>query len=85
MECVVVERLFDPGVTLQDVRLLDESSAWCKETYGIRLLQSYVSADGKRVICVYEAPDAEAVRVANRQAGAPFEIAWKAAVYHPAK
>jgi hypothetical protein len=85
MECVVVERLFDPGVTMQDVRLLDESSAWCKDAYGIRLLHSYVSADGKRVICVYEAPDAEAVRVANRQAGAPFEEVWTAALYRPAK
>ena len=85
MECVVVERIFDPGVTLQDLRLLDESSGWCKEAHGVRLLQSYVSADGRRVICVYEAPDAEAVRLANRKAGAPFETVWRAAVYRPAK
>jgi hypothetical protein len=85
MEVVVVERQFDPGVTMQELRALDESSSWCKNAYGVRLLQSYVSADGRRVICVYEAPDAEAVRVANRKAAAPFEQVWKAAVYEPAK
>jgi hypothetical protein len=83
VECVVVERSFESAVTLQDLRLLDESSRWCKETYGVRLLHSYMSADGLRVICVYEAPDAEAVRTANRQAGAPFDQVWKAAIYRP--
>ena len=44
--------------------------------HGVRFLRSYFSTDGRRMLCLYEAPDVESVRFANRQAGLPFDLAW---------
>jgi hypothetical protein len=35
------------------------------------------------MICLYQAPDAEAVRHANRMAGVPFDRVWPAQVLAP--
>jgi hypothetical protein len=35
------------------------------------------------MICLYEAPDAESVRQAQREAGVPFDEAWAFARYGP--
>jgi hypothetical protein len=51
------------------------------DLYDVRLLCSYLSADGCRTICVFQAPDAEAVRHANRQAGLAFERVWTATLH----
>jgi SAM-dependent methyltransferase len=43
--------------------------------------RSSLSADRLRMICEFEAPDAEAVREAMRVSGVPFERVWPADVY----
>ena len=43
--------------------------AGCFQRHGVRLLRSYLSADGLRMIGLYQAPDAESIRVAQREAG----------------
>ncbi|HYD42584.1 MAG TPA: DUF4242 domain-containing protein [Anaeromyxobacter sp.] len=53
----------------------------CLELRGARWMRSYVSADGRRALCEFEAPDAESVREAFRSAGQPFDRAWVAQVY----
>ena len=50
----------------------------CLEQYGVTWMRSYFSSDRRRMICHYEAPDAEAVRASNRAAGALFEQVWSA-------
>jgi hypothetical protein len=42
----------------------------------VRFLQSLFSLDRRRMLCLYAAPDAEAVRHAQRGAGLPFERIW---------
>ena len=42
----------------------------------MRFLKSFFSRDGRRMLCLYEAPDAEAVRIAESQAKVPYECAW---------
>jgi hypothetical protein len=37
-----------------------------------------MSLDRKRRICVFEAPDADAVRISYRSAGVKFERVWAA-------
>ena len=82
MEYVIVERVFEgEPLDLDDLEALQEKGSWCYQLHGVRFLQSFYSADGRRMICLYEAPDAEAVRTVNRQSGVPFERAWTAAVY----
>lgn len=41
--------------------------------HGVRLLRSYLPADGLKAVALYQAPDAEAIRAAQRAAGLPPE------------
>ncbi|MEO6488132.1 MAG: nickel-binding protein [Thermoanaerobaculia bacterium] len=53
----------------------------CLEEYGARWIRSYVSKDRKRIICEFEAADAEQVRASYRNAGVKFESCWSADVF----
>lgn len=77
---VVVERSFPEPVRFEDVQAKEDASAWCLEAHGVRFLRTFFSADRRRMICVYEAPDAESVRLANREAGLPFDAVWTASI-----
>jgi hypothetical protein len=37
-----------------------------------------------RMLCLYEAPDAESVRLANREASLPFDRVWASQIVLPA-
>ncbi|MBZ0252844.1 MAG: DUF4242 domain-containing protein [Candidatus Methylomirabilis sp.] len=78
---VVVERTFPEPVRFEEVQAREDAAAWCLEAHGVRFLRTFFSADRTRMICVYEAPDAESVRLANRTAGLPFDAAWAASAY----
>jgi hypothetical protein len=80
---VLVERSFDDGVVLQDIQDIEDAGIRCLEIRHVRFLRTFFSADRKRMICLYEAPDAESVRQAQREAGAPFDEAWAFARYGP--
>lgn len=43
------------------------------EAAGAKWLISFLSADKKKTYCLYEAPNAEAIREAARQAGIPAD------------
>ena len=81
MEHVIVERSFDEAIEFEALQAQGDKILWCLEQYRVRLLRSYLSSDKKRMICVYEAPDAESVRIANRQAEAPFDCVWTATLH----
>jgi len=53
----------------------------CLEMRGARWMRSYITPDGRRAICEFEAPDPESVREAFRSAGQPFDRAWAAKVW----
>jgi hypothetical protein len=78
MPYVMVERTMEPAVTFDDLQAIEDRSAWCFQMHAVRFVHSYVSTDGNRMICVYEAPDAESVREANRKAQLPFDRVWTA-------
>jgi hypothetical protein len=80
MSTVVVERTFALPVAFEDVQSIEERGAWCLEAHDVRFLRTWFSRDRRRMICLYEAPDAESVRVAQEKAGVPFESAWAAQV-----
>ena len=73
---VLVERRFDNSVTLQEIQEIEDAGIWCLETRDVSFVRTFFSADQKRMICLYRAPDAESVRLAQRQAGVPFDQAW---------
>jgi len=83
MEHVIVERVFLEPVEFADIERAASLGQSCLEARRVTLLRSSLSRDGLRMICEYEAPDAESVRVANQLAGSPFERIWTARVFIP--
>jgi hypothetical protein len=76
MSVVLVERSFPEPVAFGDVQAKEERGSWCLEAHRVRFLKSYFSRDRRRMLCLYEAPDAESVRLAQEKAGVPFDTAW---------
>ena len=79
MELVVVERTFERPVRFEDIHALDASDPWCLSAHRVRFLKTLFSRDRLRMLCVYEAPDAEAVRLAEGEARTTFDRAWTCA------
>jgi hypothetical protein len=78
MSTVVVERSFGEPVAFEDLQAIEDRGARCLEAHRVRFLMTYFSRDRRRMVCLYEAPDAESVRLAQEKAGMPFERAWTA-------
>jgi hypothetical protein len=78
MTTVVVERTFAEPVAFEEIQAAEEGGASCLEAHGVRFLRTYFARDRRRMICLYDAPDAESVRLAERGAGVPFDRAWAA-------
>jgi len=73
---VVVERRFAQPTDFKEVADQEEASSWCLDARNVKFGFSYFSADQKRMICAYQAPDAESVRQAQQQAKMPFDAIW---------
>jgi len=73
---VVVERRFEEAADFEALQALEDAGAWCLEQYQVTFLRTFFSADRKRMICLYRAPDAESVRRAQHQAKMPVERVW---------
>jgi len=83
MSKIVVEREFPEAVDPEEVAVMMRESAWCMEQYRIQHLQTLLSRDGLRALCIYDAPDLEAVRKANETAQLPHSRIWAAEVCTP--
>lgn len=83
MTHVVVEYLYDPPLSEDDFARNGQRLGPCLEVHGVRWVATYLSNDRRRRTCLFEAPDAEAVRAAFHSAGVEFERAWAAARYAP--
>jgi hypothetical protein len=53
----------------------------CLQAHGAKWRRSYLAKDRKRMICEFEAADAEQVRESARSAGVPFDRCWTADLY----
>jgi len=73
MQLVIVERNFEEPQLFEELQALEAAKHWCLETHEVTFVKTYFSLDRKRMFCVYRAPDADAVRSAQRQAGMPFD------------
>jgi uncharacterized protein with GYD domain len=73
---VLVERSFEQPTKFSDVQDQESAAAWCLETYYVRFLRSYFSLNQQRMLCIYEAPDAEAVRHTQKTAKMTFSAVW---------
>lgn len=81
MSIVVMERLFEIPPTDEQLEKMMAATETCLEINGSTRLQTYASGDRKRFVCVFEGPDAEAVRRAVESAGVQYERLWSATVF----
>ncbi len=72
MALFIIERTFAEqlNLTAETARLVGEVN----DGAGVHWLFSFLSADKKKTYCLYEAPDAEAIREAARQAQLPADV-----------
>lgn len=77
---VIVERTIDGRpLDSQDCRHLAEIVS-CFEIYDVHFVESFLSEQRNRLICHFEAPDAESVRQALRGADLDFDSIWTAKI-----
>ncbi len=72
MPLFLIERNF-----AQDVNLTDADAAQVRlinDEIGIQWLYSFLSADKRKTYCLYEAPNADAIRVAARRLDVPADV-----------
>lgn len=81
MATMVVEQSFDHALTSEELNNMARRVDPCLEAHGARWMRSYISSDKKRVLCEFEAADAEKVRESYRSAGVQFERVWTADVF----
>lgn len=78
MPHVIVESLFDQMFTEEDHEMRGAQLHPCLAQNGVRWIHSFVSKDRRRMICHFEAADAESVRMAHRTANVRFSRVWPA-------
>ena len=76
MARIVVERSFDTPQSDADMQVVADRERPCLAAYQVTWKRSVISADRKRIICEYEAADAETLRRIQREAGAQFARVW---------
>jgi len=78
---MILERQFDKAVSAADVMEMASESGGCFSLYRVHWNQSFLAADGQRLICWFTAPDAESARNALRQAGVGQYVLWPGTVH----
>lgn len=77
---IVVERSFATPQSDEDMTAVANRERPCLQVYGVTWQRSLLSEDRRRMVCEYEAADAESVRRAQREAEAQFDRIWAADV-----
>jgi len=72
MPLFLIERNFAEEVQLDDAGL--EHIKHINDDEGIRWLFSFLSVDRRKTYCLYEAPNAEAIRLAARRLEVPADV-----------
>ena len=80
---VIVGHGFETPAEFGERELMVEVDMGCFKLHRVRLLRSYLSLDRLRMFSLYEAPDAESVRIAQRQAGLPPDRVWAGTRFAP--
>jgi len=83
MPHILVERRFDTPLTDVEYEATKARLRPCVQLHNVKWVRTYLSHDRRRMICEYEARDAETVRNVFREGSTPFEIAWTADVVEP--
>ena len=80
MPRIIVERSFETPPSDADLAAVADRERPCLGVYDVQWKRSLMSSDRRRMICEYEAADAETVRKVQREARADFDHVWGAEV-----
>jgi hypothetical protein len=83
MPFVIVECAHEKPLSPDELRAATAQLWMCLLVREVVFVASYAAQNGKRLIWVLEARDAESVRNAFRSSGTPFERAWSADSFSP--
>ena len=73
---VVVEGKLNRSVLTDSDEAIDAISTKWFDKYGFKLVRAIISRDGTRMICLYDAPDAESISLAQNQSESPTTSVW---------
>ena len=79
---LILEREFAEPLTPDRVRQLAAETT-CLELYRVKPIRSYLMSGGRRMVCVFEAPDAEALRAVGRANEMPQATVWSSTLHTP--
>jgi len=83
MAHVILERSFAPPLTDERLEEITGRLQPCLDRGGVRWIRSCQSRDRTRLICEFEAPDADVVRGALMQARVEHDRVWSGEVLKP--
>lgn len=83
MAHVIVESEFEEPFSEADGTERARRLGPCIEQRGVKWINSFLSKDGRRLVCHFDAVDAETVRMAHRTAGVTFKKVWPAELLAP--
>ena len=63
-------------MAFEEIQAAEHAGASCLLTHRVHRVRTYLSADRWRMISLYQAPDAESVRLALHDASMPVERVW---------
>ena len=81
MARVVMEQIFEEPMPEEQLAEFSKRLDACLDMHEATWARSYLSSDRRRMVCEFEAPDADSVREALRSAHVPFERVWSAQVF----
>lgn len=73
---------FERPVTAEALTVIEGNAGVCLKNHRVRSLRSFISSDGRRVICLCRAADAESVRIALRESELPVERVYALQQFH---
>jgi hypothetical protein len=79
MSTIVLEKTLEEPVSDEQLAGMRETTEACLAINSVKRLQTILSSDRKRFICIFEAEDTEAVRRSMESAGMPYDTVWAAA------
>lgn len=82
MADVFLERDFDPPITPADLHAAWLGGMDCLRLHRVEWKGSLLSADGRKLVCHFQAPDAESARIALRSGGADIHRLWPGTIHN---
>lgn len=83
MSLIIVETLAEHPITAEYLSEADARMLPCFEEREAKWRYSLLSSDRLRMICTFDAPDAEAVQQAYRKGGGKFSRMWSGTLIQP--